>query len=494
MSKLRLHKAIADAGFASRRAAEELIRGRKVSVNGEVVTEMGVMVDPNTDRISIDGTTLGKADRKRTYLFYKPLGVLCTRDDPHGRSTVFDVLPDEVGTGLHTAGRLDMDAEGLLILTNDGDLTLTLTHPSRHLSKTYLVKVKGEVLLTSLKKLRRGVELEDGMTLPASVSVIKGKGTERNTWLRIVLREGKKNQIKRMCEAVGHRVLSIKRISIGGMALPDKMKPGNFKKLSKKEIETLLGGRDRIVQSPMSKVQRGKPQPEPMDQGDESTRGRGEIIVQSPKSKDQREEPESKSKSRSWKPREGWAAKRASTVAPRAMADRKSRDQREESESRPTPRSWKPKEGWAAKSPSTFAKTSPFAKASGDKSEDRKSTVQSGQTGPRSKGSEDEGTKKRKGWAVKTKKSKSPRGKSEESGKRGERTVQSPSAVAPRAIAGRKSKDQRGKPEPGSEIRSGRSDAGEKGKRGGQPASRSVRDHSSAGKKTPSRTKRTPKS
>jgi len=462
--KLRLHKAIADAGFASRRAAEGLIREGKVSVNGEVVTEMGVMVDPNADSISIAGTLLGKADRKRTYLFYKPTGLLCTRDDPHGRSTIFDILPDEVGAGLHTAGRLDMDAEGLLILTNDGDLTLTLTHPSSHLPKTYLVKVRGEVLLRSLKKLRRGVELEDGLTLPAAVTVIKGKGVERNTWLRIVLREGKKNQIKRMCQAVEHRVLSIKRISIGGMNLPDKMKPGNFKKLSRKEIETLLGGRDRIVQSPMSKVQRGKPQPEPMDQGDEDTRGRRVIIAQRP-----------------------------STFA-KASADRKSKDQREEPETKPTPRSWKPKEGWAAKSPSTFAKASPFAKASGDKSEDRKSRVQSGEIGPRSKGSEDEGTKKRKGWAVKSKKSKSPRGKLEESGKRGERTVQSPSAVAPRAIADRKSKDQRGKPDPGSEIRSGRSDAGEKGKRGGQPASRSVRDHSSTGKKTPSRTKRTPKS
>ncbi|MDF1526374.1 MAG: pseudouridine synthase [bacterium] len=415
---MRLHKAIADAGFASRRAAEELIRGGKVSVNGEVVTEMGVMVDPNTDRISIDGTTLGKADRKRTYIFYKPLGVLCTRDDPHGRSTVFDVLPDEVGAGLHTAGRLDMDAEGLLILTNDGDLTLTLTHPSSHLSKTYLVKVKGEVLLTSLKKLRRGVELEDGMTLPASISVIKGKGTERNTWLRIVLREGKKNQIKRMCEAVGHRVLSIKRISIGGMALPDKMKPGSFKKLSKKEIETLLGGRDRIVQSPMSKVQRGKPQPEPMDQGDEGTRGRGVIITQRPKTKDQREEPETK----------------------------------------PAPRSWKPKEGWAVKSP----------KPKGTRGRPEKSTRRGDPETPFEKLRAGSG--------------------------RGERAGQNPSGVAPRAIAGRKSKDQRGKPEPGSTTRSGRSDTGEKGRRASQPSSRLVRDHSSAGKKTPFRTKRTPRS
>lgn len=243
MANVRLHKAIADAGVASRRAAEEMIRQGRVAVNGEVVTAMGVTVDPHADSITVDGSPLGKADRKRTYLFYKPLGLICTRDDPHGRSTVFDILPEEVGTGLHTAGRLDMDAEGLLILTNDGELTLLLTHPSSHLPKTYLVKVKGEVQLKGLKKLRRGVELDDGVTLPASVSVIKGTGTERNTWLRIVLKEGKKNQIKRMCEAVGHRVLSIKRISIGGLTLPDRMKPGTFKKLSRKEVETLIGGR-----------------------------------------------------------------------------------------------------------------------------------------------------------------------------------------------------------------------------------------------------------
>ena len=255
-----------------------MIRQGRVAVNGEVVTTMGVTVDPLTDQITVDGSPLGKADRKRTYLFYKPPGFICTRDDPHGRSTVFDILPDEVGTGLHTVGRLDMDAEGLLILTNDGELTLTLTHPSSHLPKAYLVKVKGEVELKAMKKLRRGVELDDGVTLPASVSVIKGTGTERNTWLRLVLREGRKNQIKRMGEAVGHRVLSIKRISIGGLSLPDKMKPGNFKKLSKKEIETMIGGR-RAQGAGRS----GKPG-ERDTHGETGTRGRGERAVQSPSS------------------------------------------------------------------------------------------------------------------------------------------------------------------------------------------------------------------
>jgi len=159
-----------------------------------------------------------------------------------------------------------MDAEGLLILTNDGDLTRTLTHPSSHLPKTYLVKVKGEVRLGALKKLRRGVELDDGLTLPASVTVVKGKGVERNTWLRIVLREGRKNQLKRMGEAVGHRVISIKRTAIGGMNLPEKMKPGGFKKLSVKEIQTMVGRREGKAQGPKAKAQR-----ERADQSPESS-------------------------------------------------------------------------------------------------------------------------------------------------------------------------------------------------------------------------------
>ena len=250
MARVRLHKAIADAGLASRRAAEEMIRQGRVGVNGEIVMAMGVIVDPDTDRITVDGSPIARTHRKRTYLFYKPKGLICSREDPQGRKTVFDALPDEVGEGLHTAGRLDMDAEGLLILTNDGDLTRLITHPSRHIPKTYLVKVRGEIQSRALKKLRRGVELDDGLTLPASVTVLKGTGTEKNTWLRVILREGRKNQIKRMGDAVGHRVLSIKRTAIGGLALPEKMKQGSYRKLSRKEIDTLLGGRGKAAQSP----------------------------------------------------------------------------------------------------------------------------------------------------------------------------------------------------------------------------------------------------
>ncbi|UCG38565.1 MAG: rRNA pseudouridine synthase [bacterium] len=240
--KVRLHKAIAETGLASRRTAEEMIRRGRVTVNGEVVTAMGVLVDPATDTIAVDGSPLEAVSRKRYYLLNKPPGYLCTRSDPQGRETVFDLLPDEVAVGLHTAGRLDLDAEGLLILTNDGELTECLTHPSGHLPKTYLVKVKGRVEPRTLKELRRGVHLEDGMTFPAGVSLMKGTGADRNSWLRMTLLEGRKNQIKRMGAAVGHRVLRIRRVSIGTLTLPGRIKPGAYRKLTASEVESLKRG------------------------------------------------------------------------------------------------------------------------------------------------------------------------------------------------------------------------------------------------------------
>lgn len=348
-------------------------------MNGQVVTVMGVTVDPHADSITVDGNPLGKADRKRTYLFYKPPGLICTREDTHGRKTVFDILPDEVGTGLHSAGRLDMDAEGLLILTNDGELTRTLTHPSSHLPKTYLVKVKGEVQRNALKKLRRGVDLEDGVTLPASVSVVKGHGTERNTWLRIVLREGRKNQIKRMGEAVGHRVLSIKRVSIGGMPLPDKMKAGSFKKLSKKEIETLIGGKEKIVQRSTFNVQRGK-------------------SVQSPESGGQREQPDSGTRRREdteFKPK----SRPRKPLSKKASGGSKKTEQEE----------------WSTKRPSARP-ASPFAKAAADRKDGKERPTSNAQrpreeVSPKTKdqragsvqGSEFRGQRERSGQSPKTK-------------------------------------------------------------------------------------------
>jgi 23S rRNA pseudouridine2605 synthase len=200
---------------------------------------MGVLVDPSSDTVTVDGNSIEKGLKRRSYVLYKPIGVLCTRKDPEGRKTVYDLLPPEVGEGLHTAGRLDLDAEGLIILTNDGDLTLQLTHPSRHFPKTYLVKVKGDVGKGALKKLRNGVELDDGVTQAADVAVVKGTGAGRNTLLRITLKEGRKNQIKRMGSAVGHNVLKIKRTAIGDLRLQEHMKPGGFRKLTAGEVERL---------------------------------------------------------------------------------------------------------------------------------------------------------------------------------------------------------------------------------------------------------------
>ncbi|UCF30197.1 MAG: rRNA pseudouridine synthase [bacterium] len=236
---VRLHKAIADAGLASRRAAEEIIASGRVAVNGEVVTAMGVLVDPDRDEITVDGEPLPDAARKRAYLLYKPRNVICTRSDPEGRKTIFDILPDEVQSGLHTAGRLDYDAEGIIVLTNDGELTQRLTHPGGHIPKTYVVKVRGRIGRRAVERLRRGVDLEDGRTLPAEVKVLAVDPDRNTSRVRIVLREGRRNQIKRMGTAVGHPVLEIMRTAIGPLQAGRRMKAGTFRRLSPKEIENL---------------------------------------------------------------------------------------------------------------------------------------------------------------------------------------------------------------------------------------------------------------
>jgi 23S rRNA pseudouridine2605 synthase len=216
-----------------------MIREGRVSVNGEVITEMGTQVEPGAHVIEVDGEPIAGPSKKRSYILNKPPGYICTRKDTHGRQTVFDLLPEEVSKGLHSVGRLDQDAEGLIILTNDGDLTQALTHPSSHVSKTYMVKVKGSVSPRAMKKLRYGVELDGKKTMQAHVSIDRIKGASSNTWLKIILKEGRKNQLKRMCEAVGNPVLAIQRIAIGPIQLTDKLKAGRHRRLSKNELAAL---------------------------------------------------------------------------------------------------------------------------------------------------------------------------------------------------------------------------------------------------------------
>lgn len=233
--KIRLQKILSQAGVASRRAAEEMIRQGRVTVNGEVVTEMGSGADPDTDRIRVDGNPVVPAARKVYLLLNKPAGCVTTFRDPQGRKTVFDFIP-EAGERVFPVGRLDYDAEGLLILTNDGYLANRLQHPRYGVSKVYEVKVAGTPDERALGKLRNGVRLKEGVTSPAEVEII---GCLPNScWLRITIHQGWYRQIKRMGEAVGHPVQKIKRIAYGPLVLGN-VKPGASRALSQQEVRAL---------------------------------------------------------------------------------------------------------------------------------------------------------------------------------------------------------------------------------------------------------------
>jgi len=234
---VRLQVLLARAGVASRREAEEIIAEGRVTVNGRTVSAAGVTVVPGSDQVLLDGEPVGRPARLRSYLVNKPKGVLCTRSDPEGRPILFDILPPEVAKGLHTAGRLDYDAEGLIILTNDGDLTFAVTHPGSHVPKTYLVKIKGVAGREELARLKAGIRLDDGVTLPAEVR--REEQGPANSWIRITLREGRKNQVKRMFRAIGHPVLKLVRVGIGAIQLHPRLKAGRFRHLTSGEVFSL---------------------------------------------------------------------------------------------------------------------------------------------------------------------------------------------------------------------------------------------------------------
>jgi 23S rRNA pseudouridine2605 synthase len=222
----RLQKILARVGVASRRASEELIAKGRVTVNGETAI-LGRRVDITTDRVEIDGTPIPIAPGLVHLLLNKPKGVVSTADDPQGRPTVIDLVPDE--PRLFPVGRLDQDTEGLLILTNDGELTHRLTHPSFGVEKEYLAHVQGEPTRGTLRKLREGVELSDGITAPAEASLVAPN------LLRLVIHEGRNRQVRRMCEAVGHPVERLVRTRIGPLA-DRRLKPGTWRALSVDEV------------------------------------------------------------------------------------------------------------------------------------------------------------------------------------------------------------------------------------------------------------------
>jgi cytidylate kinase len=230
----RLHRVLAHAGIASRRKCEALIAAGRVRVNGEVVSTMGSRVDPDHDRIEVDGIAIPANYPQVHLMLNKPSGYLSTVRDPQRRPTVLDLVPQK--ERLYPVGRLDRDSEGLILLTNDGELTERLTHPSFEHEKEYQVWVDGQPTAASLRRLREGLELEDGFTWPAQVTVLRTEGD--GTWLRMVIHEGRKRQLRRMCEAIGHPVRRLIRVRIGPLILGDLL-PGHYRALSEQEVALL---------------------------------------------------------------------------------------------------------------------------------------------------------------------------------------------------------------------------------------------------------------
>lgn len=237
--RIRLQKVMAEAGVASRRQCEDLIAAGRVLVNGEVAT-LGCSVDPAADIIELDHKRIQHTQRRVVLLFYKPRGVVCTSSDPEGRKTVqayFRDMPER----LYNAGRLDINSEGLLVMTNDGELTERLTHPRNEVEKTYYAVCDGELTEQQANALRGGVILEDGMTAPAKVEHIRKTKTGQSSLL-ITIHEGRNRQVRRMLEAVGHKTLLLKRERVGMLTL-ENLRPGQWREPTKEEaawLEALL--------------------------------------------------------------------------------------------------------------------------------------------------------------------------------------------------------------------------------------------------------------
>lgn len=244
---MRVQKIIADAGLASRREAEEWIREGRVRVSGKVA-KLGDRADLGTDAVRVDGKRIQPRRGAKSYvLLNKPKGYVTTVDDPAGRNTVLDLLPPALRGRVKPAGRLDVQTEGLLLLTDDGELARQVTHPSTGCSKEYRVKVSGVPAEKALERLRRGIRLDGRPTRAAEIERISttARGGDGNAWLRVVLREGRTRQIRRMFEAIGHPVSKLKRVAIGPIR-DDRLPTGAWRPLSPGEVERLRGvGRGR---------------------------------------------------------------------------------------------------------------------------------------------------------------------------------------------------------------------------------------------------------
>jgi 23S rRNA pseudouridine2605 synthase len=231
----RLQKILSKAGITSRRKAEELILQGRVSVNGRVVSELGTKAVLGKDDICLDGKAIKPATEKVVVALFKPRNFVTTLHDPQGRPTVADLVKN-ISVRVYPVGRLDYDAEGLLLMTNDGELAHRLQHPRYKVPKTYLVKTSGRPLEEALAQLQQGVSLEDGITAPAELNV--QEDDNRATWLTLTLKEGRNHQVKRMCAAVGCPVLKLRRTKIGPIDIGN-LRPGKSRILKIREVRAL---------------------------------------------------------------------------------------------------------------------------------------------------------------------------------------------------------------------------------------------------------------
>jgi 23S rRNA pseudouridine2605 synthase len=235
----RLQKILARAGVASRRGAEAAIAGGRVTVNGAIVTQLGTRADAARDDIRVDGVRLKAAAPPVYLLLNKPKGVVSTRQDPEGRPTVMELVPPVAG--LFPVGRLDVNTEGLLLLTNDGAFAERVAHPRYEVPRVYHAKVQKVPEAATLERLRRGVRVDGERLVVDRVRVLEA---EKNAWLELTLHEGKNHEVRRLLEAVGHRVSKLRRVGLGPLTARG-LKPGQFRPLTPAEVRALMGGRPR---------------------------------------------------------------------------------------------------------------------------------------------------------------------------------------------------------------------------------------------------------
>ncbi len=265
MFTVRLSKLIAERGLCSRREADEWVREGRVTVNGAVESAPGTLIDPREDHVKIDGRRLPAAPRLRYFMMFKPRGYLVTRSDPEGRRTVQDLMP-KVKERLDPVGRLDLQTEGLLLFTNDGDLAHKLAHPSHSVPRRYVAKVWRTPTEKTLARLRKGVQLDDGRSAPCEIKVLEITETG-NAWLELVVREGRNRLVRRMLQAVNHPVSKLKRVGFGPLGLGD-LERGAARELSAEEVGQLRAvaagepiGDARAPKKPRRKPGWAKPKP-----------------------------------------------------------------------------------------------------------------------------------------------------------------------------------------------------------------------------------------